>query len=621
VPEELPQQPSTRRTPTLSKAKKRGRPKAIPEIEEGEAERDDGQEAAPKKRKLSPASTNNKVVKESIAAGHKVTAHEVQVKDSQPNEPDENSLPTGGAKKRKKRRSIGQQSLKKTKSQGKSPLRPARQPQKRGRKSKPPQPIKPVVTRTPEPPEYSRITTPAFQDREQSRVLASVEAIEGRVGDGETLEDLGKEEVEAAELKSKKRKREPVQKEARRRAKPEVAKEPATEASKGDESPAERIQPETKAKRGPKPGTKKKTLEKAVHLQNPTEEHDTESAQTGEKAGEDVQGLVGKEIEDIASTTKVAESKEKPKPRRKKRKPIGQQSLRHRKKATDTATPDKPTSKKAPVTKSGKEPTSKRKAAVSSTSAKAKPIRLSTPVEEGFFNDMGNASHDQVVETEPVQPQKKRERPRKIDVPRISPPITKPSHPRISKFKLTKAAAPRNPPKNTIPITFYAPPSPSASDSDAMIDPLSNAPPAPGRAKGINAVDVLSQNCLEMLARTSASLADKANASPDQKAEYTGRKKTVEMYSAELEDRLFELTTTLNANSSLAAQVRKAAAEERGLKKEVKALEAEREKIKLTTEEVLKGKKARDLEKLLSGIKGAVKKGWEMEAAAKMLEG
>lgn len=547
-----------------------------------------------------------------------LTAPEIQVKDSQPTDHHENSPATAVVKKRRKRRSIGQQAIRKAKSPGKSPLKPARLPQKRGRKPKSALPIEPVVTRTPEPPEYPGPSIPTFQDRGRSQVSALPEASNGGVGDGERPEDLGDEEVEVTEPKLNTRRRGPIQKKARRGAKSEIAREQITEVSNGDATSAERIQPKTKAKRDPKPGSRKKTLGEAVQSQDPTEVYQVESSQSGEKIAEVVEGAAGEASEDVAFVAKVAGSRNKLKPRRKKRKSIGQQSIRPKKKATDTATPSKTTDTKASLTKRVTDPKSKKPVnAASSTRPKAKTTRFPTPAEEVVPDPIDTADDP----PEPVQAPKKRGRPRKNDAPQIPSPTTKPSQPRIQKPKSTKVNTTRKAPKNTIPITFYAPPSPSASDTDPQIDPLSNPTTRAPTAKTINAVDVLSQTCHEMLATTNASLAEKARSLPDQRAKYTRRKKTVDIYSEELEDRLFQLTTTLNANTSLATQVREARAEERALKKEVKAVKAEREDIKLRTEEVLKAKKARELEKLLNGIKGAVRKGWEMEAAAKMVEG
>lgn len=49
------------------------------------------------------------------------------------------------------------------------------------------------------------------------------------------------------------------------------------------------------------------------------------------------------------------------------------------------------------------------------------------------------------------------------------------------------------------------------------------------------------------------------------------------------------------------------------MKKELKALEKEREEVRVRKEEVLKERKKRELEELLSGIAGAVKRGWDMQ--------
>lgn len=537
-------------------------------------------------------------------------APEIQVKDSQPVEPEESVLPTAGTKKRKKRRSIGQQSTRRAKLHDQSLLKTIRQSQKRGPKPKPTpsQPIASVVNRTPEPPEYSRITTPAFREGEPSPVLVSVEAVEAGVANGRSHKDLGTEEVDVSGPKSRQRKRKPDREAAIQRVDSKVAEVPTSEAVEGDAPLAEQSHPETKAKRGPKTGIqKKKILDKLKSgelVQKPTGGEHNEGSRSGEKAG-DVERITSEAPQNVAPIAKDTNTSNISKPKRKKRKSIRQQSGRVKRKATDAITPEKPMNI---------EHKRKNIATASPTIARAKPTRLPTPIQEDVNNPTPESSDPEVHEPEAIQPKKKRGRPRKNDAPSIRSPTERPAQPRPRGSKPNKATGARKPPKDTIPITFYAPPSPSASDSDAMNDPLSNPAPESATIKGINGVDVLSQTCLEMLAKTSSSLAEKARSSSDLKAEYKRRRITVDMYTEELEDRLYQLTTTLNTNTSLAAQVRNAAAEERALKKQIKALEADRETIKLKKEELLKVKKAKDLEALLSGIKGAVKMGMELEA-------
>lgn len=88
----------------------------------------------------------------------------------------------------------------------------------------------------------------------------------------------------------------------------------------------------------------------------------------------------------------------------------------------------------------------------------------------------------------------------------------------------------------------------------------------------------------------------------------------MESYGEELNSRLLQLTKALNTNTALTTRLRDATREAKRLKKDIKAVEEERERVKLRKQEVLKAKKAKELEDMLSGIAGAVKRGWEMQA-------
>ena len=180
----------------------------------------------------------------------------------------------------------------------------------------------------------------------------------------------------------------------------------------------------------------------------------------------------------------------------------------------------------------------------------------------------------------------------------------------------TSAPKPRNPPKDTIPITVYGPPSPASSEddlSDVDVDPISAPQPLP-IAKTINPVDVLSQICREMIHKTGNSLAEKARDDAERRGEWTSKKKTVELYGEELNARLLQLTKTLNTNNALTTRLRDSVREARSLKKEIKAMEEEKEQVKLEREEAIKVKKEENLKVMLNGIAGAVKKGWALQA-------
>lgn len=536
-------------------------------------------------------------------------------------------------KRRRKRKSIGQQSLRKTKSEGKSPLKPARQPQKRGPKPKlkPPRPAESVVIQTREPPEYPRATSPALQDKDQSEGQALVDA------DGE-LEGSGKKMGNSTEPKSRKKRREPAGKEPKKRAHPKAAVEPHLEVCEGIGSSTEQIPTKAKARRGPKPGYKKKTLGEAARAEAPIEKPRAESPRAHPETQEDVEvAAAGDTSEGLIPIAKVDKPQDKPNPKRKKRKSIGQQSGRRKTKAKDPDNSSMLVHKQDPSTKTVKVAHSTTTARAPSKKRTAKTKNLPPPEVEKVVDAINNASDGEILEAEAAPHKNRRGRPPKIKTSEseiLDPEDTQPqkrrgrpsktaaSQPPIPKPKPTKAAPTSKPPANTIPITYYAPPSPSTSDPDPTIDPLSTTLPTTHYApKTINAVDVFAQTCSEMLAKTSTTLATKALENPAQKAEYIRRKETVDIYTEELSDRLFQLTTTLNANTALNAQVKKATAEEKALKKEIKSLEAERERVRVRREEVLKGKKARELGELLSGIQGAVKRGWEMEAEATMAEG
>ena len=352
-----------------------------------------------------------------------------------------------------------------------------------------------------------------------------------------------------------------------------------------------------------------------------------------------------------------------PKPKRKKRKSIGQQ--KPKKKSMDLATPKSPVGKggrsvqiitrdkpdKKPTAKRGR-PRAEQPSEEVTSEAQEKSMEhvpedggdteprglglknkpqarrgrpKANPISEHNIDktDQG-ASKDAPEEEKEVQvpvltEKKKRGRPRKAAT---SPPISQPTKAprtltsRIVKPKpATNAPKTRAPPKNTIPITIYSVRSPTPSDIEE--DPLSTSrPPRPTTTnQTVNAVDVLSQICSELLAKSSASLAEQIQSDPNP-SQLKRTKETTDLYAQELASRLLQLTTTLNTNTALNSRVRAAAKEERGLKKELKRLEKEREDIRVRKEEVVKEKKKRDLEQLLSGIAGAMKRGWDMQKAA-----
>ena len=390
--------------------------------------------------------------------------------------------------------------------------------------------------------------------------------------------------------------------------------------------------------------------------QTSTAERVDDVMQSVEKPAEVGVGSMGHVAEEQEATAEEVK-RHTQKPKRRKRKSIGQQ--KPKKKSMDLATPEKTIKKTAastsmatrnelnykPPAKRGR-PRAKQQSEKVIEEAQAENLEHAQEEEAsepGFKNKpkarRGRPKAQQISEDfvdeadeeawrhspeeqggvpSPVLPEKKkRGRPRKADGAQPTSQTTKPtkaSVPRKPRVKTASTTAPktRAPPKNSIPITFYAPPSPASSDAED--DPLSTSLPTTTTST-INAVDVLSQVCSEILSKFSSKLAEQARSepSPSKQTELKRTKHTTDLYAQELASRLLQLTTTLNTNTSLQARVRAAAKDERNLRKELKRLEKEREELRGRKEEVLKERKKRELEELLSGIAGAVKRGWDMQ--------
>ncbi len=719
-PELLPQR-STRRTPKPEKpqlqrslgktlatgvTKKRGRPakKAIP----------DGFEDLSRSRVT-------QADEEGITTKKRNTGkvQEEQVDTSQSNAPDVHSgglgtteatlsaVPSTGVKKRKKRKSIGQQSTSRSKAaKARSPLKPDRQP----RKTKP----KPALAEAAEVTDLNK----TLVSKEQKEPFDDAVPLDGgepmKLPEVANVLQSGAERVEpsAEKLqqgiaqKPKKRKRVPVEDLPVKRAKttssqsrrvPKISKtqkevhaEDGFDALQGIEKSAEveagsprnvheeqetaseivqlhkekpkkrkRVTVGQQSKKRVKAGVAQIRGEQKAHKEPRTVEEVSESAQSVSKPAEVEVGSeahAGEEQEVTAGESELQAQKQKPK--RKKRKSIGQQ--KPKRKSMDLATPKRTDRKIAagspvatrhdlnskPSTKRGR-PKAKRtlEEAIEEPHAES-PVRLpeeeeahssehgleskpkarrgrpkTKPIPKDAINLPTEKTNEQAPEDqEEIQPptlpeKKKRGRPRKTDTSQPTSQTTRPTKiptSRKSKPKPTPTAPKgRAPPKNTIPITLYAPPSPT---SDAEEDPLTTSHPHPPPTT-INPVDVLSQVSSELLSKHSAALAEQIRSDPSStnKSTLKRTKETTDLYARELASHLLQLTTTLNANTSLQSRVRAAAKEERGLKKELKQLQKEREDIKGRKEEVMKERKKRELEDLLSGIAGAVKRGWDRQ--------
>lgn len=106
-------------------------------------------------------------------------------------------------------------------------------------------------------------------------------------------------------------------------------------------------------------------------------------------------------------------------------------------------------------------------------------------------------------------------------------------------------SASRKPPKNSMPITVSRMSTNDALHSenghlDSLIDPS-----AFPKNNSVNAVDVLSQICRELVSKSTDSLGKAAKNEDDQskKATLERKRKTIEMYGEELDNRLFQLVS------------------------------------------------------------------------------
>lgn len=726
---ELPPQRSSRRTPkpeitqlqrssrkTLATGvtKKRGRPakKAISDVVEdlstSRVTQADEEGVSTKKRKTS------KVQKEQgdamVSAAPEVQDDGVRTAESAPS-----AAPSTGVKKRKKRKSIGQQSTSRAKAaKSGSPLKPARQPRKRV--------PKPGLAERTEPTELDGSLAKGLQEKP----LNDAVPLDGTksVGLPEVAEPLhdGIENVEPSaeklqqddRQKLKERKQEQVEERPKKRVKASstqtkcapkatqvsnapkapqgtISAEDALEAIQSTEKSAEvegvslhDVNEEqgaaaTKAAEPPKVKPKKRKRvtvgqqsKKRAKLgttqanRRPKTQEETSTAaapETSQNMGKPVEveadsmGPSGNVAEEQEATPEEVEPQTQ-KPKRKKRKSIGQQ--KPKKKTTDLATPNTTAGKAAasgqlatrvepnnkPTAKRGRpkanpsleepqaeslgsvpeeeegikpsEPGLKNTPKARRGRPKAKPVSedaVDEPDEEALRHAL---AEEEEVQATVLPEKKKRGRPRKADA---APPTSQPARPKKAPASRKPKAKPAStapkasaPPQNSIPITIYGPPSPTSGAED---DPLSTSQPHRTTTKKntINAVDVLSQLCTELLSKSSSTLAEQANSDPSStnKSELKRTKQTTDLYAEELAARLLQLTTTLNTNTSLQSRVRAAAKEERGLKKELKALEKEREEVRVRKEEAVKERKKRELEELLGGIAGAVKRGWDMQ--------
>ncbi len=582
APEELRLQLSTTRTldpdallsqtplqHTLAKgaAPKRGRIAVEEGIDLPDAitTQDDGEGVFTKKRKLNKGKEMR----------NDSTPPEVQVQDSQPVEPDLSIKPSSGVKRRKKRVSIGQQSMKPKPKNRESLSQGGRQPQKRVPKSKlrlPAEPLDSLGTQLQQEVQETIETSDHTARPQQQGSKRGPDAEGGRGIDAE----------EQGGTKVGKRKRKSIVSQPKKRLK-------SVKANGKDLQHAQEEDPYPEPEAPP---------------------------------------ILDRNADVVPDSTGVVveEPRSKPKPKRRKRRSIGQQSVgrqKGKKKSTSLDSPVRPASKKQSEPKPATQLEAKKVETAIASRATARPRRRPQTVDdEPPLDDEGESIPDS--EPEALDFKKRPAHPNKEAAPLHPKPTaaSKPSRLRPQKPRAQRqppSRTSRPPPKNTIPITIYRPLSPgsitstSTPTSDVFSDPLTNLPQLPPTQPTLTAPSILSQMTRELLSKSITSLASLAAANPTQRSALQRRKKTVEAYGAELEARLIQLTRAVGENEMLSRRVRECGKEERELRRTVGEVEGERERIRVRREEALREREKGRLEWLLKGIEGVVLRGWEMQ--------
>lgn len=242
------------------------------------------------------------------------------------------------------------------------------------------------------------------------------------------------------------------------------------------------------------------------------------------------------------------------------------------------------------------------------------------------------------------------------DAGRISKTVINKSYQRLQSgaanpSKTTKVLRPRprattrKPPENCIPITVYR--MPSNHDLDPDTDNLNHT------NNTVNAVDVLAQVCREQISKSAASASEAANqeSNPSEKLTLERKAKAIKMYGDELELQFFHLvspihpsihllqtlspthslhislhqptqfnlpqTQALNTNTSLSTSLRQTRKRESHLRAELSSLqEAKSALVKKITEIKFsrdKSDRRRRIYALLGEIQDAVKQGRELD--------
>lgn len=448
-----------------------------------------------------------------------------------------------------------------------------------------------------------RRETANIKDRAEPAVVQSVETDEAQPSTNEVhLEPI----PEKPENKTRKRKHAPVVQQANKRAKgrPPILHDEAAVEGQG-------------ILKSFKKGRRKDNAELDLPIvQNSTitEEEDPITSQQVEQSygpGHEPEPPPWSPItaadENRAQTEEIAKAEKHSRPKRKKRRSIGQQKTR--KSVVRASKPQNLTSKNQEISQAEPGPSKKT----------GQPKKSHVPIRDDEEDPEHTVDTEDNIETEvsaPQEPQikRKRGRPKKADTLQTSKkspsnPTTSKAQPPSKPTKQSKTASkPRAPTRSMVPITIYRPSPNNAYEIDED-DELANT--ATTSSKVVNAVDVLAQYTRELL----PSISTKISTNPDLSSSQANRAtKTVELFGTHLQTRLIQLSRVLDQNTTLGAQVKKVKQEERKLRKELKALEAERKGMDERKAEEEKEVKRVELQELLGRIGAVVKKGWAMEA-------
>ncbi|KAI9797084.1 MAG: hypothetical protein M1835_002072 [Candelina submexicana] len=141
--------------------------------------------------------------------------------------------------------------------------------------------------------------------------------------------------------------------------------------------------------------------------------------------------------------------------------------------------------------------------------------------------------------------------------------------------------------KDTVPITVHRLSQPQALNNASGRDSTASAPTIIRRS-GVNPIDVLAQICKELIAHSAETLqrGNEAASTEMRRGEAARKRKAVEAFGVELEQRLFEMTETLDNNYALSMRLKQANKEKIALREEFLRIRDERQKVALKMDEI-----------------------------------